>query len=559
VAYGGAPYGGISYGGWFGGAPSYPLPPNPLSEIEDPTDVRVFLSSLIPSPAFPPTTLSSSASAGDSSISTVASITSGSYVVIDTGASQETNLTTGVSGSGPYTVSLSQPLAHNHASGATVQPEYKGQPILELPFNELTFTLTINQAGSFSVEFQMEQAAMRSSNWYNWTTPGKSFLWVQVGGYLIYGGRIMNRESVKTTQKCTITGNDFYSYWAQQMQFRDYTSFLQTYTTAGGVTKEFLWAGNYGLGAPAPLIAITLMRDKGDAEYFLPLLHTPDHGLGPGTSTDQDTWINAIPSANWIEFSAPISQMQTIDTLVQQMVQLGYPIGCDVFVKPTFDDSEGTYTGTPFAPYVNQYVAWPRAGVAATPAFPAQATNVPVLDLNAALEVKWTEDSTSQATNMWEQIGQNAAIWDGPYPNTFAMATHNWPLLEASFSHTYVNPVYLRTELLQQLQQGDKNIHSFPLLAPVVTVPCFAPSAFDLLGVASSMANDLTVANLYNPDEPNQVAPGLAFPPPGWTDTMRLVQADVTINDKGVSEMDLTLNMPPNRQNPPIYEPNPSF
>jgi hypothetical protein len=252
--------------------------------VEDPTDVRVFLSSLIPAPAY---------------------------------------------------------------------PYYIAQPALELPFNNLTFTLTINQSGAFTVEFQMEQAEVRYSNWHNWTTPGKSFVWVMVGGRLIYGGRVMNREAVKSTQKCTLTGNDFYSYWAQQMQFRDYTSFLQTYTTAGGVTKEFLWAGNYGLGAPAPLIAITLMRDKGAAEFFLPLLHTPDHGLGPGTSTDQDTWINAIPSANWIEFSAPISQMQTIDTLVQQMVQLGYPIGCDVFTKPTFDDSEGTHTGTPFAPYVN--------------------------------------------------------------------------------------------------------------------------------------------------------------------------------------------------------------
>jgi hypothetical protein len=158
---------------------------------------------------------------------------------------------------------------------------------------------------------------------------------------------------------------------------------------------------------------------------------------------------------------------------------------------------------------------------------------------------------------MWEQIGQNSAIWDGPYPNTFAMATHHWPLMEASFSHTYVNPVYLRNELLSQIQQGDKNIHSFPLLAPVVTVPCFAPSAFDLLGVAAMMANDITVANLHNPAD--TLAPGMPFPPPGWTDTMRLISADVTIPDKGAAKMDLTLNMPPNRQNPPIYQNNPSF
>jgi hypothetical protein len=70
------------------------------------------------------TTLSSSASVGDTTISVAGSIASGSFVVIDINtatSTQETNLTTGVSGSGPYTVSLSQPLAYAHANGAPVQ------------------------------------------------------------------------------------------------------------------------------------------------------------------------------------------------------------------------------------------------------------------------------------------------------------------------------------------------------------------------------------------------------------------------------------------------------
>jgi hypothetical protein len=226
-----------------------------------------------------------------------------------------------------------------------------------------------------------------------------------------------------------------------------------------------------------------------------------------------------------------------------------------VFTRPAWDDATGTHTGLPNVPYANQYVAWPRAGLTAAD----QGTTIPTLDLNAAIEVKWTEDSTSQTTNMWEQIGQNSSWWDGPYPNTFAMATHNWPLMEQAFSHSMINPIKLHTELLQQIQQGDKNVYSFPQLAPVITVPCFSSSAFNLAGVASMLANDIGVANLANPNEPNTVAPSLAFPPPGWTDTMRIIQADVTIPDNGVATMDLTLNMPPNRTNPPIYEPNPSF
>ena len=118
-----------------------PVPPNPLSETENPLDIRCFVTSLIPDP---------------------------------------------VSGN-------------------------VGLPELEIPFNKLSFTLTFNQSGPFSAEFQVEEAMVRSSNWFNWTVPGKSFLWVMVNGQLIYGGRIMHWEYTKTTQKCVLTGNDFYS------------------------------------------------------------------------------------------------------------------------------------------------------------------------------------------------------------------------------------------------------------------------------------------------------------------------------------------------------------
>lgn len=70
------------------------------------------------------TTLAASSAKGDTTISTSTWIPSGSYVVVDqnTGSStQETAMTSGVSGAGPYTISLTSPLGYPHASGAPVQ------------------------------------------------------------------------------------------------------------------------------------------------------------------------------------------------------------------------------------------------------------------------------------------------------------------------------------------------------------------------------------------------------------------------------------------------------
>lgn len=67
------------------------------------------------------TTLSAGASATDTSVSTAATIPSGSLIVIDKGGThQECRVTTGVSGGGPYTVTFTKPLAYAHSNGVAV-------------------------------------------------------------------------------------------------------------------------------------------------------------------------------------------------------------------------------------------------------------------------------------------------------------------------------------------------------------------------------------------------------------------------------------------------------
>lgn len=68
------------------------------------------------------TTLSASASAGDTTISTVASIASPTVIQIDTGTNSEVRTVASVSGSGPYTVTLTTALAKAHASSVVAKP-----------------------------------------------------------------------------------------------------------------------------------------------------------------------------------------------------------------------------------------------------------------------------------------------------------------------------------------------------------------------------------------------------------------------------------------------------
>ncbi|HLI61422.1 MAG TPA: hypothetical protein VKV21_17325, partial [Solirubrobacteraceae bacterium] len=66
------------------------------------------------------TTLAQAAAAGASTIETAASIAAGSWILIDQGNGQDICETTAVSGAGPYTLTLQDPLRSAHAAGATV-------------------------------------------------------------------------------------------------------------------------------------------------------------------------------------------------------------------------------------------------------------------------------------------------------------------------------------------------------------------------------------------------------------------------------------------------------
>lgn len=78
------------------------------------------LDELTPSNSIANTTTSASAAAGASTISTVATIAAGTWITIDTGLLREVAQVFSVSGAGPFTLTLTNPLGFGHASGVAV-------------------------------------------------------------------------------------------------------------------------------------------------------------------------------------------------------------------------------------------------------------------------------------------------------------------------------------------------------------------------------------------------------------------------------------------------------
>lgn len=416
--------------------------------------------------------------------------------------------------------------------------------IAELPCDSVTFSLTMNESGPFSATFSIEDWTMRyGTQWIKATNPGKTFFWVDIDGVIVYGGWILTRDPDVAAQTVTVSGTDFYGYWARRLQYpHDYGSYELDYTTNDGTEYEFPLAS---AGGPAPLIAWRVLRDAARRTGSLPNLTFPAHGHGLGTPSDPDEWIAADPSP--IEFTASLAQMATADSLVQQLLGLGYGVGFDTNTLFRYD-VDGN-------PHAYTYLHFPRLGTALAdydnPGGP------PVLDLTTAINVKWSEDASAQATGIVEMIGSGGGAFADELFNTDAIYTYNYPLVEAAITHTAITPTSDSNAVLGLLAADDLAQLSYPQLAPVITLPVF-PKAFigtDFnlsTGVGTKVGNDITV---WNPPERQQkLADGgthtgalssIPFPPPGFEMTMRVVRIDVTINDAGVSTMDLTLNQPP--------------
>lgn len=372
------------------------------------------------------------------------------------------------------------------------------QTIAELPLQGMQYALVVDGAGDWSATLSVEDPYIAQTNWIRATAPNKSALWIDIDGALVYGGIVTGRNYRMSSQSVTLRGHDFYGYMSQRLQAKDYTS---------------TWATSPG--AAAGDIANTVMTDSLAVPFSIPITVVPV--------------ATAAPSTLFVTLTAPLTQQQTVDSIVAQLQQLGYGVGIDFACDPTY------VAGLP-APVVT--LSYPRRGR------PAGVSGL-VVDLSGAIDLEYDEDGSSMSNGIVEQLGAaggvvNESQWAA------SMTTDGYPLYEQVVSHASFSPSGLPAPVQTAFVAGDLAKFAYPLTVPVVTVPLFGNPNFN-----TYIAGDDVL--LYVPTGAGQVPTNNPRFPNGLYYYFRIIRVDVTIPDQGMPYAALTLNIPPNTvpQTPP--------
>ena len=366
--------------------------------------------------------------------------------------------------------------------------------LAELPLTSLKFSKVLNGVGPWSGSLKIEDERFRQADWLTATDVQRSAVWIDIGGVPVYGGATLQRNYAESAGVVSLAGSDFCYYLAQRLQEKDYLE----YTDPEGHD----W---FRKGAPAMSIAYFVLRQAMTKEGSIPLRIARVGAEG-----------------EWVTISLPITQAQTLSSILGQLQEAGYTVGidyaCDVFKEGDVRVAQIT-------------LSYPRRGFFGP--------GPPVIDVANALDFTWDEDGTAQANSLVEMAGattirSSKGLWK-------AAIEAGYPLLESTTTHPALAPSEAPITLLEAYLSGDLSISTYPAIAPVITLHLFGqPSIFEL------NAGDDALLRLL-PNKGNFASPNPRFPK-GLEIVMRIVRIDVEIPNEGVPTMALTLNLPPSQE-----------
>lgn len=116
----------------------------------------------------------------------------------------------------------------------------------ELPLTGVTFQQALNQAGGFSASLLMSDYRLTQNNYtstsiYNLdyvTTPGRSVIYIERDGIIVYGGIIWSRTYDSSHQTMSLSGREFESYFERRRI--SYTTAFATGTDQFALVKTLI-------------------------------------------------------------------------------------------------------------------------------------------------------------------------------------------------------------------------------------------------------------------------------------------------------------------------------
>jgi len=410
---------------------------------------------------------------------------------------------------------------------------YTMQPLGSMPINKATYTKKLNGAGSFQGTIYLEDPRLQGLAPIAMCHPGRTALFIDVGGTLDWGGVIWTRNYQRTTRTLTLGGSEMWSYIYSRIQAKDYST---------------SW-----IGPTDPMqIAKTVVQDA---------LAVANSSLSSLAASVQ----GSTPTAEWVSMAFPYIQLQTVGMIVQMMQQMGYSIGYDFAVDVSYDQD--------FNPLTQLTLSNPRRGRSA-------GTTGLMVDVSQCVDWTYPEDASRTGNKLYETSTAAASMLD--IEVAAQPLQDGYPLLEQLVEHPNINsvPTGNLQEVLHAVARGDLAVMAYPAVTPTVTVAIanssslqlgdfiigddirfYVPKVASLSGTASTDLFDSAL-----PFDSPSVAfdgvqaslAGLNYDPrfPNGLDTyFRIIQQDTTVNDAGLSTFKLTLNVPPSASGLPVPAP----
>lgn len=142
--------------------------------------------------------------------------------------------------------------------------------LAELPITNVNFTQTLNAAGTLDGDLLLSGVNAAAMNVANGTIPGRTAVYVDRDGILVWGGVLWNREYNSATQHLGITAREFESYFERRritttQAFTAVDQLLVAQTLVNNA--QAVTGGNIGVVVGAETSGVTISKTYYGYEY----------------------------------------------------------------------------------------------------------------------------------------------------------------------------------------------------------------------------------------------------------------------------------------------------
>lgn len=393
------------------------------------------------------------------------------------------------------------------------------------PFRSVQFGQQLNAAGQGSGTIDLRDPRVLATNPIACMIPNKTFIAVDYGGVIVDGGVALSRDwnvdatAQNTTGVLQVGWTGLWAYFSKRVQATDYSSPPYSGITGTAGTMP-LWTQTLW---DASLIACQVLEDAiGYANHKLSPYGDLLSGLGILLNGKAPSAASPVaPSEDWIAINYPYTSVQTVDTIVNQLSQLGLGVGFDFGI-------DVAYSAGPASPPIGTInLSYPRRGRTVE-------ENHLLIDLTTARKYRFPEDGTQTANQIYGIGGSGAIVVD---ENIYPLE-QGYPLYERVMSRAQIQSQHI-TAILNQIGVSDLATYSYAPVTPSCTLSATDPN----LPLGSFIVGD--DVQIYLPEKgPDGEVFDPRFPN-GLDQEWRIASYKVNAADDGDATVEYTFAQPP--------------